>query len=344
MGAPLSPAWGTFMEVAVERAVTVIRTRYQERLSVADLAAEAFFSPFYFSRLFRRELGVSPCQYLTAVRLFEAKRLLQATSLNVADIACRVGYVGIGTFTTRFTALVGVSPGHYRRLPASRMLLIADGVQQFPTWDAVPAEAPHPPRAPGRGGTIVGSTQPDPAIAVSRLFVGVFDDAIPQGPPVAWALVPGQDSGNWRLDDLPVGQWVVIALVEGNSVGDAPAAPHGRPAPDGPAPHGPAPHGPVPDGPAPHGPAPHGPVPHGPAPHGPAPHGPAPHGPAPDEAASDEAATGGPAFCVGISAPVQVTAGRIARVTLRMRRPHRTDPPILIPVCHRLPQLRSLAS
>src|SRR5215813_733454 len=90
-------AWERCMEEAVERAVAVMRSRYPERLSVADLAAEAFFSPFYFSRIFRRELGVSPVQYLTAVRLFEAKRLLQGTSLNVADIACRVGYFGIGT-------------------------------------------------------------------------------------------------------------------------------------------------------------------------------------------------------------------------------------------------------
>jgi AraC-like DNA-binding protein len=266
------------MDQAVERAVTVIRTRYQERLSVADLAAEAFFSPFHFSRVFRRELGVSPCQYLTAVRLFEAKRLLHATSLNVADIACRVGYVGIGTFTTRFTAMVGVPPGHYRRLLTSRMLLIADGVRQLPSWDAVPAEAPRRSWAAGRGGTILGSARPAPDIAVSRLFVGAFDGTIPQGPPAAWALVPGEDGGHWRLDDVPAGWWVVIALVEG------------RPAD-----------------------------------------------------AQDEAPTGS-TFFLGTSGPVQVMAGAVARVRLRMRQPHWTDPPILIPMCHRLPALQSIAA
>ena len=204
------------MEEAVERAVAAMRSRYDERLSVADLAAEAFFSPFHFSRIFRRELGVSPVQYLTAVRLFEAKRLLQATSLNVADIACRVGYVGIGTFTTRFTTLVGVPPGHYRRLPASRMLAIADGIRQLPTWNEAPAAAAHPPRTV-RGGRIVGSTLPVAGSAVRRLFVGVFDDAIPQGPPVAWRLVTGDDIGRWRLDDIPAGRWVVIAVADGGA-------------------------------------------------------------------------------------------------------------------------------
>ena len=56
--------------------------------------------------------------------MLEAKRLLLSTSLSVADIACRVGYPGIGTFTTRFTRMVGVSPGRYRLLPRDRMLCL----------------------------------------------------------------------------------------------------------------------------------------------------------------------------------------------------------------------------
>src|SRR5262249_56191004 len=115
-------------------------------------------------------VGVAPVRALTGVRLFEAKRLLQATSLNVGDIACRVGYVGIGTFTTRFTTLVGVPPGHYRRLPASRMLAIADGIRQLPTWNEAPAAAAHPPRAV-RGGRIVRSTLPAARDAVRQRLV-----------------------------------------------------------------------------------------------------------------------------------------------------------------------------
>src|SRR5262249_38422832 len=198
----------TDMEKAVERAVAMMRSRYHERLSVADLAAEAFFSPFHFSRIFRRELGVSPVQYLTAVRLFEAKRLLQATSLNVADIACRVGYVGIGTFTTRFTSMVGVSPGHYRRLPPGRMLAIADGIRQLPSWDTVPAAA-HQPR-PGRTGTITGSARTEGGGSLRRLFVGAFDGAIPQGPPVAWTLAAGDGVRQWLAWGVPRGRGGVL--------------------------------------------------------------------------------------------------------------------------------------
>lgn len=191
------------MEHAVEQVVSVMRDRYHERLYVPELAAETFFSPFHFTRIFRRDTGVTPCQYLTAVRLFEAKRLLLNTSLSVADVACRVGYPGVGTFTTRFTRLVGVSPGHYRRLPAATMLTVADDVHRLPS--GLPVAMP----SVGYGASVWGSVHLAPS---SRLIVGVFDDPIPQGPPVRWIAVSEPE---WHLDGLPVGEWTVIAVAEG---------------------------------------------------------------------------------------------------------------------------------
>jgi len=276
------------MDEAVERAVTVMRSRYHERLSVAELAAEAFFSPFHFSRVFRRELGVSPVQYLTAVRLFEAKRLLQSTSLNVADIACRVGYFGIGTFTTRFHSLVGVSPGHYRRLPPGRMLTITDREWQLPNWDGLPASRhprTHAPGPHGHGGAVIGSAEPTTGCPPSRLFVGVFDETIPQGPPVAWDLVPAP--AQWRLDNLPAGYWTVMAVA---------AAGLGRPAGGT------------------------------------------------DFRRPVGLGGYGPACAIGTSGPVQVIPGAVTEVTLRMRQPQRTDPPIHIPLCHCIPQPQSLVA
>ncbi len=191
------------MEHAVEQVVSVMRDRYHERLYVPELAAETYFSPFHFTRIFRRDTGVTPCQYLTAVRLFEAKRLLLNTSLSVADIACRVGYPGVGTFTTRFSKLVGVSPGHYRRLPADAMLTVADDVYRLPRLPIVL------PRQTGCGATLWGSVHLAPS---SRLVVGVFDAPIPQGPPVRWTVSHGPE---WHLDGLPAGERTVIAVAEG---------------------------------------------------------------------------------------------------------------------------------
>jgi AraC-like DNA-binding protein len=198
------------MEHAVEQVVTVMRDRYHERLYVPELAAETYFSPFHFTRIFRRDTGVTPCQYLTAVRLFEAKRLLLNTSLSVADVACRVGYPGVGTFTTRFTRLVGVSPGHYRRLPKAGMLSIADDVKRLPNVDVLKAARP---RIIPSGASIVGSVHYGRAL--TRLLVGAFDEPIPQGPPAVWEQVCAADIGRcWRLDGLPAGEWTIIAVAE----------------------------------------------------------------------------------------------------------------------------------
>jgi AraC family transcriptional regulator len=348
------------MDQAVERAVAVMRSRYHERLSVAELAAEAFFSPFHFSRVFRRELGVSPVQYLTAVRLFEAKRLLQGTALNVADIACRVGYVGIGTFTTRFTSLVGVSPGHYRRLPPGRMLTIADQEWRLPSWDGLP-DSRHPrthaPGPHGHGGAVVGSAEPTTGCPPSRLFVGVFDETIPQGPPVAWDLVPA--ATQWRLDNLPAGYWTVMAVAEddfrrppgGNDFRwPAGADDLRRPAGgnDFRRPAGGADFRPPAGGDDFRRPA-RGNDSRRPAggadfrrPAG----GDNSRRPAGGNDSRRPVGLGGygPACAIGTSGPVQVSPGAVTEVTLRMRQPQRTDPPILIPLCHCIPQPQSLAA
>ena len=193
------------MDNTVERIVNIMRDRYGERLYIPELAAEAFFSPFHFSRIFRRETGVAPGQYLTAVRLFEAKRLLLSTSFNVADIACQVGYRGIGTFTTRFSAAVGCSPGQYRRLPPGAMLSYSDERCRIP--DA--ASTPAPASSDDTAGTVVAIL---PRTGGRRLFAGVFDSAVPQGSPSVWQVVDPAASPRVVLRDVAPGPHVLIVV------------------------------------------------------------------------------------------------------------------------------------
>jgi transcriptional regulator GlxA family with amidase domain len=89
--------------------------RYSEPLSLTDIARSAALSRFHFSRVFKEAMGVSPGQFLTAVRMHHAKHMLLATSMNVVDIAVAVGYSSLGSFTNRFTDSVGVTPGQFRR-------------------------------------------------------------------------------------------------------------------------------------------------------------------------------------------------------------------------------------
>src|SRR5712671_1010922 len=103
------------MNSAVERAIKCIWERYDEPLSLADIACSAILSRFHFSRIFKDATGVSPGRFLSAVRIYQAKRMLLNTRMNVTDISFAVGYNSLGSFTNHFTASVGVSPGRFRR-------------------------------------------------------------------------------------------------------------------------------------------------------------------------------------------------------------------------------------
>lgn len=202
----------------VQRAISVMRERYDEPLPLPHLASEALLSPFHFARIFRRETGVSPGRYLTAVRLYEAKRLLLTTDFTVADISCRVGYSSVGTFTTRFTGSVGISPNRYRQLPRDSVLAIADGWRTLP--QALPDRADVEPDRPA--GALAGCYRTPAGEVLSRVFVGVFDGPIPQRGPVRCSLLSGANAAAWRIEGVPPGSWTVVAMA--SRVGGDPAS------------------------------------------------------------------------------------------------------------------------
>jgi AraC-like DNA-binding protein len=108
------------------RAKDLADARYFEPLDVADLARAARLSPAHFSREFRRAFGESPHQYLLTRRLERAAALLRTTDRSVADICFAVGLRSVGSFTTSFGRMFGLSPTAYRATypPASAYALI----------------------------------------------------------------------------------------------------------------------------------------------------------------------------------------------------------------------------
>ena len=96
------------------RARDLADARYFEPLPVDDLARAAGLSPAHFSREFRRAFGETPHQYLLTRRLERAAALLQNTDRSVADICFTVGLRSVGSFTTSFRRVYGVSPTAYR--------------------------------------------------------------------------------------------------------------------------------------------------------------------------------------------------------------------------------------
>jgi AraC-like DNA-binding protein len=96
------------------RARDLADARYREPLDVATLARAAHLSPAHFSREFRRTFGETPHRYLLTRRLERAAALLRNTDRSVADICMTVGLQSVGSFTTSFGRLYGMSPTAYR--------------------------------------------------------------------------------------------------------------------------------------------------------------------------------------------------------------------------------------
>jgi AraC-like DNA-binding protein len=96
------------------RAKDLADARYSEPLEVEDLAQAAGLSKAHFSREFRRTFGESPYVYLLTRRLERAAALLRNTDYSVAEICLEVGLKGVGSFTTSFKRVYGMTPTAYR--------------------------------------------------------------------------------------------------------------------------------------------------------------------------------------------------------------------------------------
>jgi len=88
-----------------------------EEFNLDRLAAQAGLSKFYFNRLFKSAMGMSPSRYLITLRMDEAKRLLRETKENVVSVGLDVGYSNPSHFAQLFRRETGLSPSDYRRQP-----------------------------------------------------------------------------------------------------------------------------------------------------------------------------------------------------------------------------------
>ncbi|MFD6678052.1 MULTISPECIES: helix-turn-helix transcriptional regulator [Micromonospora] len=95
-----------------------IDREYAQPLNVEALARGAHMSAGHLSREFRLAYGESPYSYLMTRRIERAMALLRRGDLNVTDVCFAVGCSSLGTFSTRFTELVGVPPSVYRQRAA----------------------------------------------------------------------------------------------------------------------------------------------------------------------------------------------------------------------------------
>lgn len=100
--------------VRLRRARDRMDRDYAEPLDVPTLARGALMSPGHFSRSFRAAFGETPYSYLMTRRIERAKALLRRGDLTVTEVCFAVGCTSLGSFSSRFTELVGESPSTYR--------------------------------------------------------------------------------------------------------------------------------------------------------------------------------------------------------------------------------------
>ena len=93
---------------------------YAEPLDLDALARAAGYSRYHFLRVFRAAYGETPGRYLTRRRIERAKDLLRSANLTVTEICHLVGFSSLGSFSARFTELVGRTPSAYRAEAVAR--------------------------------------------------------------------------------------------------------------------------------------------------------------------------------------------------------------------------------
>jgi AraC-like DNA-binding protein len=186
---------------AVERVVHAMHQRLSEPMTLREMSRIALMSPYHFNRVFHVMTGVSPRLFRTALRIEAAKRLLLETHLSVTSICFEVGYESLGSFITRFSQQVGVSPRVLRRMAREAMARAVsgatDGEIDGPEW---------PLNADGcmvQGRIVAAEDRP------GLVFFGLFLEDAPHGRPVRCGCRRGL--GEFSLGPVPDGQWHLFA-------------------------------------------------------------------------------------------------------------------------------------
>ncbi|MDY2627580.1 MAG: PocR ligand-binding domain-containing protein [Lachnospiraceae bacterium] len=92
-----------------------MKDHYRENLTLENIAASAFLSSGYASRIFKKQMNISIMDYLLQLRMDEAKKMLRETTLSIDEIASKTGYADSSYFTKVFRKAMGMTPSRYRQ-------------------------------------------------------------------------------------------------------------------------------------------------------------------------------------------------------------------------------------
>jgi AraC-like DNA-binding protein len=163
---------------AIERVIRHMKEHLEEPLNLEELAQIAAISKFHLVRVFDELTGTTPHHFLACLRVQRAKELLLDPGVSITDACIQVGYSSLGTFSTTFRILVGVSPYKFRAMPKRFTAKdFALAVRRF-------LAARRPPPNPSLTGTVEA-----PKSRRGFIFVGAFNDGVPQGAPFSGTVL-----------------------------------------------------------------------------------------------------------------------------------------------------------
>lgn len=117
---PLHPGANNHSHM-IEEIITYINEHFTADLNVSELAEQAMLSPYHFIRIFKKETGFTPHEYIVNIRLNTAKYLLKTTDLPIKDICFHTGFSCESVFCAAFKKNVGTTPTEYRKLRFARL-------------------------------------------------------------------------------------------------------------------------------------------------------------------------------------------------------------------------------
>ena len=183
---------------SVERVLVYMRDNLENEHSSEGLAEVGALSRFHFNRVFRQVTGLPPAHYLTALRIEMAKHRLVFTNATVTDICFDVGYSSLGTFVSRFTQLVGMSPGALRRTARA---MAGTNLRLLCGRDVQPPESA---LMPAISGQVASTGNPSDVI-----FVALYDSHLPHSHPAFCSALAGP--GYFIFSAVPDGSYMLAA-------------------------------------------------------------------------------------------------------------------------------------
>jgi AraC-like DNA-binding protein len=184
----------------IDEVITYIHRHLYDPLPLSRLASHAAYSQYHFSRIFKERMGLTPLYYVSSLRLQMAKQLLVRTNMNIRDIGLEIGQLSLGTFTTRFTEKVGVTPSEFRN-SARQAGSILRALESLDDWrDVQPFSRHH--------GIVRGTIQTEVSFE-GVVLIGLFAKPIPEGMPLYGTLI--RSGGEFMFQNVKPGTYYLMA-------------------------------------------------------------------------------------------------------------------------------------